>query len=100
MSSLGGGLRSVDWATAKLSVFEKNFYAEDKSVSARSDKEIEDFRRRKEIKASTLFLHTARRVNPHVIPGSRPQCTTTCDFLRGGWLPGIPYDNHSCTRFH
>ena len=56
MSSLGGGLRSVDWATAKLSVFEKNFYAEDNSVSARSEKDIEDFRRCKEIKASMFLI--------------------------------------------
>lgn len=30
--------------------FEKNFYIEDKKVSARSDREIEEFRRTKEIK--------------------------------------------------
>ncbi len=50
MSNLGGGLRSVDWATQKLSHFEKNFYVEDKRVSSRSDREIEDFRRTKEMK--------------------------------------------------
>ena len=50
MSSLGGGLRSVDWSTAKLSVFEKNFYAEDRRVSSRTEREIEEFRHTKEIK--------------------------------------------------
>ncbi|CAA7268160.1 unnamed protein product [Cyclocybe aegerita] len=50
MSGLGGGLRSVDWASTKLSVFEKNFYIEDKRVAARSDRDIEEFRRVKEIK--------------------------------------------------
>jgi ATP-dependent RNA helicase DDX5/DBP2 len=50
MSNLGGGLRAVDWTTTRLEKFEKNFYVEDKKVSARSDREIEDFRRSKEIK--------------------------------------------------
>jgi hypothetical protein len=46
----GGGLRAVDWANTRLERFEKNFYVEDKRVSARSDREIEEFRRAKEIK--------------------------------------------------
>ncbi|KAF8896491.1 P-loop containing nucleoside triphosphate hydrolase protein [Infundibulicybe gibba] len=50
MSNLGGGLRAVDWSSAKIERFEKNFYVEDKRVSARSDREIEEFRRVKEIK--------------------------------------------------
>jgi ATP-dependent RNA helicase DDX5/DBP2 len=50
MSNLWGGLRSVDWASAKLEVFEKNFYVEDKRVSACSEREIEDFKCSKEIK--------------------------------------------------
>ncbi|KAE9409693.1 DEAD-domain-containing protein [Gymnopus androsaceus JB14] len=49
MGNLGGGLRSVDWSHTKLEHFEKNFYVEDKRVSARSDREIEQFRREKEI---------------------------------------------------
>jgi len=56
MSNLGGGLRSVDWQTAKLEVFEKNFYIEDKKVSSRPEREIEEFRRTKEIKVN-IFLH-------------------------------------------
>lgn len=52
MSNLGGGLKTVDWASAKISHFEKNFYIEDKHVAARSDKEIEEFRRSKEMKVS------------------------------------------------
>ncbi|EJF56503.1 DEAD-domain-containing protein [Dichomitus squalens LYAD-421 SS1] len=50
MSNLGGTLRSVDWGTQKLSHFEKNFYVEDKRVTARSDREIEEFRKLKEMK--------------------------------------------------
>ena len=50
MGNLGGGLRTVDWASQKLAYFEKNFYVEDKRVSARSDREIEEFRKNKEMK--------------------------------------------------
>ncbi|KAI0706743.1 P-loop containing nucleoside triphosphate hydrolase protein [Cerioporus squamosus] len=50
MSNLGGGLHTVDWSSQKLAHFEKNFYVEDKRVSARSDREIEEFRRSKEMK--------------------------------------------------
>lgn len=50
MSNLGGSLRTVDWNSAKLEKFEKNFYVEDKRVVARSDREIEEYRREKEIK--------------------------------------------------
>jgi len=47
---LGGGLRSIDWSQHKQILFEKNFYVEDKRVGSRSDREIEEFRRAKEIK--------------------------------------------------
>ncbi|KAM6504384.1 P-loop containing nucleoside triphosphate hydrolase protein [Amanita muscaria] len=46
----GGGLRAVDWANTRLERFEKNFYVEDKRVSSMSEREIEEFRRTKEIK--------------------------------------------------
>lgn len=52
MSNLGGALKSVDWSSAKISYFEKNFYIEDKRVTARSEREIEEFRRSKEMKVS------------------------------------------------
>ena len=55
MSNLGGGLRNVDWSTQKLAHFEKNFYVEDKAVTQRSDREIEDFRREKEIRVSVAL---------------------------------------------
>ena len=55
MSNLGGGLRTVDWSSAKLEHFEKNFYIEDKRVTARSERETEEFRRLKEIKVRRLF---------------------------------------------
>ncbi|KAJ8594498.1 DEAD-domain-containing protein [Rhizopogon salebrosus TDB-379] len=50
MGGLGGGLRTIDWASQKLELFEKNFYVEDKRVSALTEREVEDFRRTKEIK--------------------------------------------------
>ncbi|KAL1672228.1 P-loop containing nucleoside triphosphate hydrolase protein [Schizophyllum commune] len=50
MGNLGGGLKTVDWASARLEKFEKNFYQEDKRVTARSEREIEEFRRSKDIK--------------------------------------------------
>ena len=53
MSNLGGTLRNQDWSSVKLTAFEKNFYVEDKAVAQRSDREIEDFRREKEIRVST-----------------------------------------------
>lgn len=56
MSNLGGGLRTVDWASAKIEHFEKNFYVEDKRVSARSEREIEEFKRQKEIKVRVFVL--------------------------------------------
>ncbi|KAF8326500.1 RNA helicase, partial [Amanita rubescens] len=50
MSHLGGSLRAVDWTSTRLERFEKNFYAEDERVGSRSEREIEEFRRAKEIK--------------------------------------------------
>ncbi|KAG8937287.1 ATP-dependent RNA helicase dbp2 [Tulasnella sp. 418] len=54
MGGLGGGLRNIDWSSQRLEKFEKNFYREDTRVAARSDREIEEFRRAKEIK---IFGH-------------------------------------------
>ena len=56
MSHLGGSLRAVDWTSTRLERFEKNFYAEDERVGSRSEREIEEFRRAKEIKV--LFFPT------------------------------------------
>jgi hypothetical protein len=50
MGGLGGGLRNVDWASQSLTKFEKNFYREHPKVSARSDAEIAEFRKQKEMK--------------------------------------------------
>lgn len=55
MSNLGGGLKTVDWSSHKLERFEKNFYVEDKRVSARSEREIEEFRRSKEMKVCHIL---------------------------------------------
>lgn len=51
---LGGGLRNVDWSQHKQIPFEKNFYVEDKRVSSHSDREIDEFRRTKEIKVRSF----------------------------------------------
>ena len=47
---LGSQLKDINWNNQELAKFEKNFYVEDKRVSARSDREIEEFRRAKEMK--------------------------------------------------
>lgn len=59
MSNLGGSLRQIDWTAQRLEKFEKNFYVEDKRVSARSEREIEEFRRAKEMRVS--FSQTLSR---------------------------------------
>ena len=66
MSNLGGSLRQIDWGTQRLEKFEKNFYVEDKRVVARSDREIEEFRRAKEMRVSFFFFF------PHV-----PRCSNS-----------------------
>ena len=52
MGNLGGGLKTIDWDNTRLEKFEKNFYREDPHVSARSDREIDDFRAKHEMKVS------------------------------------------------
>ncbi|KAH9812601.1 P-loop containing nucleoside triphosphate hydrolase protein [Melampsora americana] len=49
MSGLGSGLGRPKWDTSTLSRFEKNFYEEDPRVTARSDREIDQYRKDKEI---------------------------------------------------
>ncbi|KAI5479913.1 ATP-dependent rna helicase dbp2 [Pseudohyphozyma bogoriensis] len=49
MSNLGAGLKAQKWDMNSLVPFEKNFYEEDPRVTARSSREVEDFRRQKEI---------------------------------------------------
>lgn len=48
-SGLGSHLHKIDWGHQQLQKFEKNFYVEDKRVTSRSDEEVRDFRRAKEI---------------------------------------------------
>jgi ATP-dependent RNA helicase DDX5/DBP2 len=50
MGALGGGLKTIDWGSQRLEKFEKNFYVEDKVVNARTDSEIEAFRRLKQMR--------------------------------------------------
>lgn len=61
MSALGGGLRNIDWTSQTLTKFEKNFYREDPRVTARSEREVEEFRRTKEIKVSCSLQRVTRR---------------------------------------
>lgn len=49
MSGLGAGLTRPKWDLNALPHFEKNFYEEDSRVKGRSDREVEQFRRDKEI---------------------------------------------------
>ena len=47
--NLGASLQKVSWDQAELTPFEKSFYVEDPRVSERSDREVEEFRRSKEM---------------------------------------------------
>lgn len=49
MSGLGSGLGRPKWDTSTLTKFEKNFYVEDPRITARSEREIAQFRADKEI---------------------------------------------------
>lgn len=51
-SGLGGSLRNIEWSSQTLTKFEKNFYREDPRVTARSDRETEAYRQKKEMKVS------------------------------------------------
>lgn len=75
MSHLGGSLRAVDWASARLERFEKNFYGEDDRVRSRSDREIEEFRRTKEIKVA--FFPTYNICPQTAFLGARTRSATT-----------------------
>jgi len=52
MANLGAGLKKQAWDLDTLPKFEKNFYREAESVRMRSDRDIEEFRRKKEIRVS------------------------------------------------
>jgi ATP-dependent RNA helicase DDX5/DBP2 len=47
---LGAGLRRPDWEKEDLPKFEKNFYLEHPSVTARTDAEVDAFRRQHDIR--------------------------------------------------
>ncbi len=49
MGNLGGGLQNIDWANTQLTKLEKNFYVEDPRVTARTDAEVAEIRREKQI---------------------------------------------------
>src|SRR5271167_4837872 len=52
MANLGAGLKKQTFDLATLPKFEKNFYREAESVSHRSEREVEAFRGKKEIRVS------------------------------------------------
>lgn len=87
MSNLGGGLKAVDWSSHKLEVFEKNFYVEDKRVSARSDREIEEFRRTKEMKVSHSWEKICGCTNNFEKSGPRSRRSSPGHFLRRNRFP-------------
>ena len=47
--ALGASLHEIRWDMNTLSAFEKNFYHEHPAISARSNQEVDDWRRRQEI---------------------------------------------------
>ncbi|KAI4154159.1 MAG: hypothetical protein LQ340_001849 [Diploschistes diacapsis] len=49
MSGLGANLKTPNWDVSKLPKFEKSFYKEDPRVSSRSERDVLEFRRIKEI---------------------------------------------------
>ena len=52
MANMGAGLKKQDFDLSTLPKFEKNFYREADSVKARSEREVDEFRRTKEIRVS------------------------------------------------
>jgi ATP-dependent RNA helicase DDX5/DBP2 len=52
MANMGAGLKKPTFDLATLPKFEKNFYREADSVEARSEREVDDFRRKKEIRVA------------------------------------------------
>jgi ATP-dependent RNA helicase DDX5/DBP2 len=52
MADLGAGLKKQNFDLSILPKFEKNFYKEAESVIDRSERQIEDFRNKKEIRVS------------------------------------------------
>jgi ATP-dependent RNA helicase DDX5/DBP2 len=49
MSNLGAGLKTQNWDLATMPKFEKSFYKEDPIITARSSREVDEFRRQQEI---------------------------------------------------
>ncbi|KAL1861997.1 ATP-dependent RNA helicase dbp2 [Paecilomyces lecythidis] len=49
MSNLGAGLKNQDWDISTLPKFEKSFYKEHPDVTARSEREVDQFRKEKEM---------------------------------------------------
>ena len=52
MADMGAGLKKQNFDLATLPKFEKNFYNEAESVKRRTEREIEDFRNKKEIRVA------------------------------------------------
>jgi ATP-dependent RNA helicase DDX5/DBP2 len=52
MANLGAGLKKQTFDLDALPKFEKNFYREADSVKARSEREVDDFRKKKEIRVT------------------------------------------------
>jgi ATP-dependent RNA helicase DDX5/DBP2 len=56
MGKLGAGLKKQNFDLASLPKFEKNFYREADSVKQRSESDVEEFRKRKEIRVSGVHI--------------------------------------------
>jgi hypothetical protein len=79
MGGLGTGLKTINWDISNLSKFEKNFYVEDKRVMSRSDREVDDFRRKMEMKVSRAEIKVV--VLFKLVSDTRPSCTQTHNLL-------------------
>ena len=100
MGNLGGGLRSIDWSSQKLERFEKNFYVEDKRISALSEREVEEFRRSKDIKVRILIQVLVCFFFLTLFQGSRAWSPTASTRLRRSCFPRIHHVLHSCPGIH
>lgn len=94
MGNLGASLQQLDWRNTQLVPFQKDFYVENPIVAARSNEEIETFRRQHEMTLSGTNLprpvysfeeasfpdyllaevkkvkHTSTRTHMHLVPSS------------------------------
>ena len=99
--NIGGGLKTIDWSNTRLEKFEKNFYHEDTRVSQRSDRDVDEFRRAKEMKVryQARFHVLSAIIDRLLFVGIWTQRPSSCHVIRGSWFPRIYHVYHSCSGF-